>query len=280
MRRECQYLPSPPAAQEISRLKKKLRRLERSVVDDASMVADAAVDSDSRSFLNLTTRPGPVIEDELESHLPAASDPFRYAQLRTSFVNNTVAVEVSAFFSNPKCKKHTWDSYFRTIHVRMPVVSRSRFSALTRTEQLNDHPDANLLLLCLYLSVQIPVDATIDNMRTSLYAKAKSLYTMLESAGVTTIRTVQSSLLICIYEFGHGLTEAASITIASCTRAGMVLGIHKHSSTDLRSDPKRWEEQEEERRVWWGIVVLDRFVLRARFGLFPTFTSLVAHPLH
>ncbi|PVH70313.1 hypothetical protein DL98DRAFT_437276 [Cadophora sp. DSE1049] len=229
------------------------------MADDASVAAAGAV-VDPRPFLHSATGPGPVIEDKLGSHSPAVSDPFRYAQLRTSFVNNTVSTEVSKLFSDTKYQNHTWNSYFRTVHVWMPVISRSRFSALIATEQINSHSDANLLLLCLSLCVQIPVDATIDNMRTSLYAKAKSLYAMLESAGITTIRTVQSSLLICIYEFGHGLVEAASITIGSCTRAGMVLGIHKHSSTDLRAEPEHWEEREEERRVWCGIVILDRCI--------------------
>jgi hypothetical protein len=119
--------------------------------------------------------------------------------------------------------------------------------------------DFALLSLCLYLVVQVPSFSKMDSMRTSLYAKAKSLYSLVESTGIISVRTVQSGILISLYELGHGLFNEACISISGCGRAAMILGLDTSSSTNPSENLGKQLEMEEKRRVWWGIVILDRY---------------------
>jgi hypothetical protein len=64
-------------------------------------------------------------------------------------------------------------------------------------------------------------------------------------------------LLIALYEVGHGIYPAASISMASCARAARNLGLHKIRSKPLSESE---DEIEEKRRTWWAIHNLDRYV--------------------
>jgi hypothetical protein len=64
-------------------------------------------------------------------------------------------------------------------------------------------------------------------------------------------------LLIVLYEAGHGIYPAASISMASCARVARNLGLHK-----IRSKPlsENGDDLGEKRRTWWAIHNLDRYV--------------------
>ena len=71
---------------------------------------------------------------------------------------------------------------------------------------------------------------------------------------------VQAGLLIAIYEHARGMQRDAWLTVGNCARIGHLLGLH----TLLRQLPPRDVEQrvelEDRRRLWWGVVVLERSV--------------------
>jgi hypothetical protein len=108
----------------------------------------------------------------------------------------------------------------------------------------------------MHLLQQTP-SRSVDSMISSLYALAKTGINQLEMLRCCSIDTIQSMLLIALYEVGHGIYPAASISMASCARAARNLGLHK-----IRSEPlsEIGNDIGEKRRTWWAIHNLDRYV--------------------
>jgi hypothetical protein len=142
----------------------------------------------------------------------------------------------------------------------MPILSRSKFFEDIQEVWSQPRADIALLALCIYLITQIPDDASSESMRTSLYAKTKSLYALAESSGILTISIVQCGILISLYELGHGLQPAAYISMGAVARTAMAFGIRDTGRASEPQDFMTWRKLEEERRVRWGIVILDRYI--------------------
>jgi len=94
---------------------------------------------------------------------------------------------------------------------------------------------------------------------TSLYFTAKKYAMELEAAGIFALQPLQARLLIALYELGHAIYPPACLTVSSCAKYGQTLGINWRPTVQARK-PQNWIELEEERRVWWAIVILEWFV--------------------
>ena len=185
-------------------------------------------------------------------------DPFRLPEARRSIVNATITRDVSKIVGTVDELKSTALDYFNSIHPWMPVVSRTRF--FSRLPQIWLEPQADFILLafCMFLVIQIPGQDHLENMQSSLYAMAKGLIALIESADILSIEVVQARLLVSIYELGHGIDSGAFISIGACARSGIALGIHRTLQQQAPGDAQSWVELEEQRRVWWGIYILDQ----------------------
>lgn len=64
---------------------------------------------------------------------------------------------------------------------------------------------------------------------------------------------------MALYELGHGIYLATFLIIGSCARYVYALGINVSQSVSTKR-VITLVEVEERRRVWWALVVLDRFV--------------------
>jgi hypothetical protein len=82
----------------------------------------------------------------------------------------------------------------------------------------------------------------------------------LEMAGIYSLLKVQACLLITVYELGHAILPAAYSSIGDCARQGIALGIHNKLAPQMIRKPRNWHDWEERQRVWWLVVILDRFV--------------------
>lgn len=92
-------------------------------------------------------------------------------------------------------------------------------------------------------------------MLSSLYAIAKLGISSLETAGRYNLATVQSMLLITLYEASHGIYPAAAISMASCARAARNLGFQRVSIE--QPNMGRWSTKEQ-RITLLAIHNLDR----------------------
>jgi hypothetical protein len=150
-------------------------------------------------------------------------------------------------------KKAIANEYFSTIHGWMPIVSRTRlYGSLVDPSQHTD-PDVILVLLGMKLITSRPIDR---NLHSKLYTLMKESLLNMEMMGYISVYTIQSAILTGLYEMGHAIYPAALTTISACARYAMALGITQafpiHGS--------RWIEQEERNRIWWAVLMLDRYV--------------------
>lgn len=149
--------------------------------------------------------------------------------------------------------------YFASVHYKLPVISQERFYERLPSLFISAFSEFTLLCLCMHLIQQSPSLPT-ESMVSSFYTTAKTGVSLLEATGRESLDTIQCRLLLVLYEVGHGLYPAASISIGACARAARNLGFHhriSHSSDLIRMDTV----DEERRRAWWVVHNLDRYVL-------------------
>jgi hypothetical protein len=98
-----------------------------------------------------------------------------------------------------------------------------------------------------------------SDAQTGEYLAGKQYLSELEGAGVFTVPMLQGRVLIALYEFGHGIYPAAYMSIGNCAAQAFALGLGSEREVEgVRR--LTWVEHEERRRVWWAIVILERFV--------------------
>ncbi|CRG88789.1 Photosystem I P700 chlorophyll a apoprotein A2 2 [Talaromyces islandicus] len=153
--------------------------------------------------------------------------------------------------------------YFSTVHKWLPIINEKQFR--DRVESRSYECDTNdfLLLTTLFLNVRRPDEqphpAVMDD---DLYQAVRHLYfhVFADMASSPSLQLLQSGLLLAIYEYGHGLVDAAHSTLFACLSASMSLGLHQ-TRAPLNMDAAWKSAMEDEfTLVWWGIVVTDRII--------------------
>jgi hypothetical protein len=153
----------------------------------------------------------------------------------------------------------TASEFFDHVHLWMPFISKKRFYERYLRSSFQSQPDIVLLLLTLQLITTLPPTAP-RNPRTRLYHIVKHFHLDVESSSIFSIPVLQAGVLIALYELGHAIYPAAFSSIGACARYAHALGINVHGGSNQRR-VLTLIEVEERRRVWWAIVILDRFVL-------------------
>ena len=141
--------------------------------------------------------------------------------------------------------------YFKDPDRWLPIISKIRFYGSLLDVSENASPDMASVLLAMKLLLSIPRDTDVCS---ELYAVAKELQLRMEITGHINIRTLQSAILITMYEIGHAIYPAACVSLSRCAQYAAVLGIDKTAP----SQGSAWLDQEEKNRIWWAIVILDR----------------------
>lgn len=150
------------------------------------------------------------------------------------------------------------ESYFSTIHKWFPVVSRKRLCMTLASPHAEPGADLALLFLCMRLIMDVPVQSC-QSAQNALYWTAKSFFAMVESSALMTVHLIQSGLLLAAYEIGHAIYPAAFLTTGHCARLVYATGLHDQKDLpQMIKKPGSWAEQEELRRAWWGMLLLDR----------------------
>ncbi|CZR56322.1 uncharacterized protein PAC_06210 [Phialocephala subalpina] len=184
-------------------------------------------------------------------------DIFRQAQLELPRPGLTVPLYVSDLLGGDGKVREMAITFFSTIHPWMPFISKTWAYKHLLSPLSPVHADSALLLLSIQLINWIP--SASANPKTPMYTAAKQFFFELETAGSFSIRVVQAGLLILLYELGHCIYPSAYMSVGTCARQAVALGFDKDikqgNTTGLS-----WDKVEERRRVWWAIVILDRFM--------------------
>ena len=151
------------------------------------------------------------------------------------------------------------EEYFSTVHTYFPMISKIRLYQHLANPLHEPGADIALLFLAMKLACsEIPEDLP---PQTQLYQDVKSFYNYIESQNGFSIQMMQALLLIALYETGHSIYPAAYLSIGNASRLGYAMGLHKiRKAPQMLPRCNTWTEQEERRRVWWAILILDRFI--------------------
>lgn len=178
---------------------------------------------------------------------------FSRAQLSVDNVDVAVTDEISELVGGILDIQAVSDRFFKSVYMWMPIISKPRFSSTLLSRLTYKKAELYLLVLSMKLC---STRATLLN--TALYETVKLFHFKLQSSGVLSILVLQAAVLIGLYELGQAIYPAAFLSIGSCARYAVALGIDK-SILSPSTPNSQWIEEEERRRVWWAILVLDRY---------------------
>lgn len=150
------------------------------------------------------------------------------------------------------------NEYFDTIHLWMPFISKKRFLPGILSPLALPRADAALLVLCMKLVTWSPSQQkVIENPENVQYLTAKRFLWELEVSGTLTLQVAQACILLAIYELGHAIYPSAYMSVGTCSRYVMALGINGKAKPHT-TDVMEWLKHEERRRAWWSTIILER----------------------
>lgn len=181
-------------------------------------------------------------------------DVFSRAHLTVINVEVPVTDDIAQLVGSVMDIQATSAQFFKSVHTWMPIISKPHFCANLLNRLTYQRAELFLLVLSMKLCC-----ARQKTWNTPLYETVKLLHFKIETSGVLSVLVLQAAILIALYELGHAVYPAAFLSLGSCARYATALGIDK---TVLLSTAGKthWIEEEERRRIWWAILVLDRYL--------------------
>jgi hypothetical protein len=164
-----------------------------------------------------------------------------------STIGDTIAISQSAA------------AYFSTVHAWFPTLNRDVYSRRLPELHVDPLPGFRLLTLCVYLISLPPLENDISNHMNALYIQLTGCVASLTAAGVNSLDLLHSRLLLSLFEVGHGMYPVADISMGANARAAEAMGAHLPSD-QLYDRLGSLEAAEDARRIWQGMLILDRFV--------------------
>jgi hypothetical protein len=162
--------------------------------------------------------------------------------------------------------------FFHNFHRWLPVVS-SKLLHENAAYYRQDAPPADFSVLlasmCL-ITVQPPTDTTSSPISPeSLYVTVRMLFVHVQSIICASTSLVQAGVLIAVYEYANGRPDAAHISIGACARMAYTVGMDEitRPGLDRKYDTKSKLEEVEKRNLWWGIVILERYVSSRKLNI-------------
>ncbi|KAL7935666.1 hypothetical protein V8C35DRAFT_297890 [Trichoderma chlorosporum] len=140
----------------------------------------------------------------------------------------------------------------------LPIVCRKHFFSSLLNPLTPRQADGSLLALCvkLYCTTSNPRSGS---PKTALYKTAKKYHSEIEMEGIMSLQSLQATIFIALYEIGQAIYPAAYLTVGTCARYGIALGLDQLMTNNNGFDGS-WMEIEERRRSWWAVLALDRFL--------------------
>ncbi|KAK1712379.1 hypothetical protein BDP67DRAFT_58256 [Colletotrichum lupini] len=146
------------------------------------------------------------------------------------------------------------DGYLSSIHEWIPIIHP--LGLRRQAASLQSTPSAELASLILHILLITPVISSAlapynEPLLPSLYDNCKLAFILLQKYSRGHLQTIQSGLLLAIYEQGRGFVSDAYATLAICASLGHVTGLYQSLNPATVFN-------EEKMRVWWAIFFLDR----------------------
>lgn len=161
------------------------------------------------------------------------------------------------FTASGKDVETTCRGYFENFHPWLSFISEPDF--WRSFSSAGPHPEFSTLLLSMYLITHIPSPGSgyVDTL-DPVYSTGKSAWSRLQKVQEPSIVLIQAGLLIATYESGQALAEKSRSTIVACAEMGYKMRLHKSLRRKAEGDLCSQNELKLRRRLWWGIVTLER----------------------
>lgn len=250
--RACEYVEpadEAPTAEDFTALKQDLTDLKRQI---AGLNGHTPVALDSPGSSNDAEPPSFPSLFFLDNEI------FEYDRRTIQKPHVPVPDEIVSALGSPHVLQELVEAYFDNVHHWLPIVSRTRLyqALLVPTSDLT--ADVALLLLSMKLIRSNQEDGR--SSQNAFYRLVRYFYAFTESQNAYSLQFLQSLILIATYEYGNAIYPAAYMTIGQCARLGYALGVHDNKTPQLLPNCTTWTEQEERRRVWWAVLILDRVI--------------------
>ncbi|KAF2455356.1 fungal-specific transcription factor domain-containing protein [Lineolata rhizophorae] len=185
----------------------------------------------------------------------------------TSQLKNSIVSQVFTLLRERNVNiRQSIETYFETIECWMSIVQRERFYAqLSRFQEHPESPTFAVLLLSMNLFIQ-----DLDAVRTetgdfcTIYNQTKALVMLLQSSSSEPcIELVQSCLIISMFEFSHGESKRAYLTVEIAISMARCIDLHNHPTARKYDDIQDYYEAEERSHVWWSLFITERMICSA-----------------
>ncbi|KAF4617954.1 hypothetical protein G7Y89_g15028 [Cudoniella acicularis] len=151
--------------------------------------------------------------------------------------------------------------YFDGVHKWLPILSKKLLYDRLQFLPTTPAADFSILLLAMRLITQLPsMDPEVDQDREILYLATKTLFSQIQAFVPSSLRLVQAGIILAHYENAHGMSDAAYVTIGTCTRMAYILGLQNTKCSDKIHGSDAWLDEEESLSTWWGLVICDRII--------------------
>ncbi|CAH0022426.1 unnamed protein product [Clonostachys rhizophaga] len=161
-------------------------------------------------------------------------------------------------------------SYFSDVHVWLPILHKQQIYTYLETSRLDLPVDVALLFLSIRLLVSGP-KTWPTGPRSAIYMTAKQGFAGLEIGGILSETVLQASLLISLYEIGHGIYPSAFLSAGACVRYGLAIGLGGPQECRLQRPLSRFDHEQSRKlwRLYTNIYPNTRFTQLGRLGPIP-----------
>lgn len=177
------------------------------------------------------------------------------------FHNNVVSKLTAPIYTPFHAIKHeigaVFELYLETLNTWVPIVAESQYTRLSNRDGSTPDAETCTLLLAIYLVTRQPDDGVgLDELYTSLKRFHSNLYTI----STQSVPIIQAGMLLAIYEQGQALHQLSYLTIGACVRLAQAVGMHRTLEKDIELASPSGGEMQEQRHIWWCLVILERSV--------------------
>ena len=171
------------------------------------------------------------------------------------------------------------ERYFETMNPWLSIVHPELFIHKVKDTGPDDNPrnpQLALLVVCMQLVTQYgdSGNPTMPEMiKLPAYLAAKRMLSIFRGLSLPSVELIQCTVLLGLYEFGHGDVLRAYLTIGDAHTMVSTMSIRPGKYVESEKDNEVGFEDEEQRCLYWCIFVLDRYaslLLLLLLLLFPT----------
>lgn len=205
-------------------------------------------------------KPGAVLP--IQSRWEVSADTFGFSPDQKRAYDNAhlyPSKPTAVLLSDRQTLQEECEVYFSSVHLWFPIIHQSRFTEHS-LPLLPTSSTVGATVLAMHLVNQRPDTAEpYGNMENQLYYEVKQLFNGLLLGAEPSLEILRCGILIALYEYGHGITDPAYLTVGTCARLGHVLGINQDPTIRLPKENFDWPEEEDAQRIWWGVLIADRY---------------------